>query len=57
MNFHHFRVIEESAGIEKGGLDVLFGKFRIALEDIVPGVPGGYLIENDRHRDAGSFFL
>jgi hypothetical protein len=54
MDFHHFRVIEESAGIEKSRLDVLFGKFGIALEDIVPGVAGGYLIQNDRHRDAGS---
>jgi hypothetical protein len=53
VNFQHFRVSEESAGIEKGGPDMLFGKLRIAVEDIIQGVPGGDLIQKDRHRDAG----
>jgi hypothetical protein len=54
MNFHYFRVIEDSAGVKKSGLDVFFGKLRIAFEDIVPGIPSRYLIQNDRHRNASS---
>jgi hypothetical protein len=39
MNFHYFRVIEDSAGVKQSRLDVLFGKLGIAFEDIVQGSP------------------
>jgi hypothetical protein len=47
-------VIEEGTGIEEGSLNVLFGQLGITLKDIFPGLPGGYLIQNDRHLDASS---